>query len=456
VEELEKEETLSLCERAVKAAEKNGADEAEAYICQIYKTAIDIERGQIVKTVTYTDKGLGVRAVYNKAVGFAYTNLLTKEKIEEAASKAFSSAKASKPDPNWKSFTMRKCLINVYKTFDGRILELSSEELVDIASRMLQTATEKDERVFVVDGEVEASCATKAIFNSYDVSGYDKGTFISCGLAAVAREANYVTPVCFEFDAKRTLDIDPEWVGNETARLTSSALKAEKVVSKPYTVVFTQLAVQLLLNYTLVNAVKADYVQRNQSALKGKIGEKVASENVTIYDDGILEGGFRTWRFDDEGVDRRKTIVVEKGVLKSFLYDNYTARKEEVDSTGNAYRGGNTPYMETPSIESTNFRFVPGNKSTDELISEIDSGLLVYLLQGAHSSNPVSGEFSVVAVPSWKIEKGEIKTAVKGAMLSGTVFEVLNNVSALANNERQVGTLVAPWIRVENVKVIGR
>jgi PmbA protein len=213
---------------------------------------------------------------------------------------------------------------------------------------------------------------------------------------------------------------------------------------------------QLLLSYTLVNAVKADYVQREQSALKGKIGEKVASENVSIYDDGILEGGFRTWGFDDEGVDRRKTVVIEKGVLKNFLYDNYTAGKDEVESTGNAYRGGNAPYVETPSIEATNFQFTPGNKSTDELISEIDSGLIVYFLQGAHSSNPVSGEFSVVAVPSWKIEKGEIKNAVKGAMLSGTVFDVLRNVSALANNQRQVGALVAPWISVENVKVIGK
>jgi PmbA protein len=456
VAELRKEEMLSLCEKAVRTAERSGASEVEAYICQILRTSVGIERGQIVKTITHVDQGLGVRATYNKAIGFAYTNLLTEKTVEEAASKAFSSAKASQPDPYWRSFTTRKCFANVQKTFDKKILELSSEELVGLATRMLQTATEKDKRVFVVDGEVEASYAAKALFNSYDVSNYDKGTFISCGLAAVAREANYVTPVCFEFDAKRTLDIDPEWVGSETARLTASALKAEPIPSKTYTVVFTQLAMQLLLSYTLVNAVKADYVQREQSALKGKIGEKVASENVSIYDDGILEGGFRTWGFDDEGVDRRKTVVIEKGVLKNFLYDNYTAGKDEVESTGNAYRGGNAPYVETPSIEATNFQFTPGNKSTDELISEIDSGLIVYFLQGAHSSNPVSGEFSVVAVPSWKIEKGEIKNAVKGAMLSGTVFDVLRNVSALANNQRQVGALVAPWISVENVKVIGK
>ncbi|RLG92236.1 hypothetical protein DRO34_02745 [Candidatus Bathyarchaeota archaeon] len=453
---LDREEILSLCEKAVKVAERHGADEAEAYFCQTSRTAVGIERGQLAKSVSHIDQGLGIRAVYNKAVGFAYTNIVAEKAVEETAGKAVNSAKASQPDKDWKGFPDKRCLINVEETFDGKILELSSEELVNLATRMLDTALEMDKRVFVTDGEVESVYAAKALVNSYDVSNFDQGTFASCGLATLARDVNYVTPVCFEWDAKRTFEINPEHVGREAARLAVSALKAETVPTKPYTVVFAQVAMQLLLSYTLINAVKADYVQREQSALKGKIGERIASENVTVFDDGILKGGLRTWRFDDEGMERRRTAVMEKGVLKSFLYDNYRAKKEGVESTGNAYRGGAAPYMEVPAIEATNFRFAPGNKSADELVSEIDSGILVYFLQGAHSSNPVSGEFSVVAVPSWRIEKGEIKNAVKGAMLSGTVFDVLKNVSALANNERQVGALVAPWIRVENVKVIGR
>lgn len=453
---LKKEEILNLCEKAVKTAERSGAEEAEAYFCQISKTAVGIERGQIVKSGAHVDQGLGIRAVYNKAVGFAYTNILTEKTVREAALKAASSAKASQPDKDWGGFPTKACFVNVQKTFDRKVLELSSEELVDLATRMLDAALETDKRVFVTDGEVESVYAVKALVNSYDVSNFDQGTFASCGLATLARESNYVTPICFEWDAKRSFDLDPEWVGREAARLAVSSLKAETIQTKHYTVVFAQVALQLLLSYTLMNAVKADYVQREQSALKGKIGEKIASEKVTIFDDGVLDGGLRTWRFDDEGTERRKTLVIEKGILKSFLYDNYRARKEGVKSTGNAYRGGTSPYVETPSIETTNFRFIAGNKSKEELIGEIDSGMLVYFLQGAHSSNPVSGEFSVVAVPSWKIENGEITNGVKGAMLSGTVFHVLKNISALANNERQVGALVAPWISVENVKVIGK
>jgi PmbA protein len=99
---------------------------------------------------------------------------------------------------------------------------------------------------------------------------------------------------------------------------------------------------------------------------------------------------------------------------------------------------------------------MPRNKSPEELIGEVDEGLLVYYLQGAHCSNPASGDFSVVTAPAWKVENGEIAYATKGVMLAGNIFQVLKNISALADNERKIGQLVAPWVLVENVKVIGK
>ncbi|RJS80630.1 TldD/PmbA family protein, partial [Candidatus Bathyarchaeota archaeon] len=113
-------------------------------------------------------------------------------------------------------------------------------------------------------------------------------------------------------------------------------------------------------------------------------------------------------------------------------------------------------YLSTPKIEATNFHLLPGKKSPEELINQVKEGLIVYFLQGAHSSNPASGEFSVVATPAWKIENGKIAYATKGAMLAGNIFQVLKNISALANNERKIGQLVAPWVLVENVKVVGK
>jgi PmbA protein len=203
----------------------------------------------------------------------------------------------------------------------------------------------------------------------------------------------------------------------------------------------------------LINAVKADNVQRNQSPFQGKIGERVASETVTIHDDGLFPAGLRTWAFDGEGTPHQKTTIIEQGVLRNFLYDNYAAKKEGKESTGNASRAG---YLSTPNIETTNFHIMPGTETAEQLLNEVDDGLIVYYLQGAHSSNPVSGEFSVVATPAWKIKKGEITHPTRGVMLAGNIFEVLKNVSVVANNERKMGQLIAPWILVENVRVIGK
>jgi PmbA protein len=451
---LEKDQMLHLAENAVKIALKKGAAEAEAYVYEGQATSVGIERGQITKSNRIIDRGVGIRVSVNKAVGFAYTNIIEGQNaIEDTILKALSAARASKPDQDWNGFPEKKPYAAAEKTYDRKILELHSENLVDIASSMLDAAVSVNKRVFPIEGGAGAAYIASAIANSKGISAFDRGTIMECSLAVVAKEKTKVTPVCFEFNAERAYDVDPAWVGKEAARLAVSALKTKRIKTETTKLVLTQFALQELLYFTLINAVKADNVQRNQSLFKGRIGEKVASENVTIYDDGLFPGGLRSWAFDGEGTSHQKTALIEEGVLRGFLYDNYAAKKEGLESTGNASRAG---YLSTPSIEATNFHITPGNKTPDELMSEVDDGLLIYYLQGAHSSNPVSGEFSVVATPAWKIRKGEIAHSTRGVMLAGNIFEALKNVSVIADNERKIGQLIAPWIIVENVKVIGK
>jgi PmbA protein len=451
---LEKNQMLSLAENVVKKASKQGAMEAEAYIYEGQSTNVGIERGQITKTSTIIDRGLGVRVIINKAIGFAYTNIIEGQKaVEDTIRGALSAAKTSKPDQDWKGLPEKKTYGTAEKLYDPKILELRSEGLVEIASGMLDAAINVNKRVFPIEGGTGAAYLTSTVANSNGVAGFERGTIMECSLAAVAKEGNTVTPVCFEFNAGREYNVDPEWVGKEAGRLAVAALKTKRVKTETTKLILTQFALQELLHFTLINAVKADNVQRKQSPFQGKIGEKVAAENITIHDDGLLPGGLRTWAFDGEGTPQQKTTLIEKGVLRNFLYDNYAANKENKESTGNASRAG---YLSTPSIEATNFHIKTGNKTPDQLITEVDNGLIIYYLQGAHSSNPVSGEFSVVATPAWRINKGKITHATRGVMLAGNIFEVLKDVTATANNERQIGQLIAPWILVENVRVIGK
>jgi PmbA protein len=318
---------------------------------------------------------------------------------------------------------------------------------------MLDAATGIDKNVFPVEGGVGSGYVANAVANSNGVNGYDRGTIVECSLAVLAKSADATTPICFEFNASRDYTLDPIWVGREAAKLASTAQKPKPVETKTAKVILTQFALQDLFAYTLMGAVKADSVQRNQSPFKGKIGEQVASEDLTIFDDGLYPAGLRTSMFDGEGVPRQKTPVIEKGVLKNFLYDNYSARKDGVESTGNASRAG---YLSTPSVDASNFRIVPQNMTPEQMLKEVGDGLIVYYLQGAHSSNPVSGEFSVVATPCWRIKNGEVAHSCQGVMLAGNIFELLKNITVVGGNERQMGTLIAPWVIAENVHVIGK
>ena len=451
---LEKNKMLDLAENAVQAALKKGAVEAETYVYEGQATNIGIELGQINKTNRIIDRGLGIRVVVNKAIGFAYTNIVDDPNaVERAIVSALSAARASKPDSDWNGLPEKKLYSITEKTFDEKVVALGSEDLVNVAATMLDAAIAVDKRVFPIEGGIGSAYISSAVANSNGILGFDKGTVVECSLATLAKEGGKVTPVCFEFNAARNYDVDAAWVGKEAAKLAVSALKTKSVETKSGKVILTQFALQELLAYTMVNAIKADNVQRNQSPFKGKLDEKVGSENLTICDDGLFAGGLRTWTFDGEGVPHQKTAVIEKGVLRNFLYDNYSAKKDGKESTGNASRAG---YLSTPGVDTTNFHIMPGNKTSDEMLSEVDDGLIVYYLQGAHSSNPVSGEFSVVATPAWKIKNGEITHSSRGVMLAGNIFEVLKNISTVGSNERQMGSIIAPWIEVENVRVIGK
>ena len=451
---LEKNIMLNLAENTVKAALKLGAAEAEAYVYDGQAVNIGVELGQISKTNRIIDRGIGVRVVANKAIGFAYTNIINDQgAIENVVARALGAAKASKPDPDWNGLPQKKPYSGTEGTFDEKIVALSPEDLVKVTSTMLDAAGGVDKRVFPVEGGVGSGCVSAAIANSSDITGYDKGTIVECSLATLAKEGGAVTPICFEFNAARNYRLDPEWVGKEAAKLAVSALKPKPVETKKAKVILTQFALQDLFAYTLMGAVKADSVQRNQSPFKGKIGEQVASENLTIYDDGLYPAGLRTSVFDGEGIPRQKTPVIEKGILRNFLYDSYTAKKESKESTGNASRAG---YLSTPGVETTNFHILPSNKTSQQMLSELGDGLLVYYLQGAHSSNPVNGEFSVVATLCWRIKNGETAHPCRGVMLAGNIFDLLKNVTVVGGNERQMGSLIAPWVMVENMRVIGK
>ncbi len=274
----------------------------------------------------------------------------------------------------------------------------------------------------------------------------------------MARSKTAVSPMCFEFKASRKYEPDPKWVAKEAARFAVDSINIGKAEPGKSSVLFDPFALQSILSFTLIQSVRGDIVARGRSIFKGKIGKRVAGENVTTYDNGILPGGLRSGKMDMEGVPRQKTPIIDKGVLRSFLYNNYWASLEGKESTGNAGRGGGglslPPYGTIPNISPTNIQLKAGTFTEEELLEEVKNGYYVRSVQGAHQSNPETGEFSVALAPAWRIQKGKITHAVKGVMIAGNAYDMLKKISALGKETRQVGTFITPKMVISELNVI--
>ncbi|WXG40205.1 MAG: TldD/PmbA family protein [Candidatus Freyarchaeum deiterrae] len=445
-------EILGKVEGMISFAEQMGADEVELFVASGKSFEIEVRLGQITSSSSIIDSGVGIRVIVNKTVGFGFCNSLDEKKLKEITEKTIQIAKSSKPDNNWSELPYPSSFPVVRGIYDKRIPELMAEDMVEITGRMLQAASEYDKRVMPYWGGAGSGHAISAIINSHGVEGCEKSTAMGCMMGTIAQEGSTVSTECSEADYKRSFNINPENVGREAAKLAVDSLKPKKAETGNYTVILSQDALVSLLSYTLIPTISGDNVIRDKSAYKDKKNTLVASETLTIDDDGTMEKGLSTSAFDGEGTPAQKTSIIEKGILKNFIFDNYFGRKAKTQSTGNARRRG---YATTPIIAPTNLCVENGDKTSDEMIAEIDNGFFVRDVQGAHSSNPESGEVSVVATPCWKIEKGEIKNAVKGAMLAGNIYNMIKDIKSIGNNIRQIAYMVSPWISFNQIRIVG-
>ncbi|NIW10653.1 MAG: hypothetical protein GWN33_08845, partial [Gammaproteobacteria bacterium] len=201
-----------LCEKALKSAEKLGAKEAEALIVARRAIGVEIERAEIKTSSDVEDVGLGVRAVTNQKIGFAFTNILTDKEAEKTAKRAVEASKASPKDRNWQQLPEKHTYPTVRDTYDERITQFTSNEAVDLCQTMINTACEVDKRVLPAFGGAQVTISEGLCLNSHGVKAEDKGTSLVCSLGTIARSKTAVSPECFEFKASRRYAPDPKWV----------------------------------------------------------------------------------------------------------------------------------------------------------------------------------------------------------------------------------------------------
>ena len=330
------------------------------------------------------------------------------------------------------------------------VYSLSGEQRIDYARRAEKAALAVDKRINTSEGgSFDAADGRKALATSHGFVGEYRNSYCSVSAVPVAQEGGSMQRD-YWYSVARTLKKldDPEQVGRIAAQRTLRRLGARKVKTAKVPVILDPLMARSLLEH-IFEAVNGDSIYRGASFLAGKLGERVAGENVTVIDDGTLRGGFGTSPFDSEGVPTRRTVVIENGVLKSYLLNTYTAKKLGLQTTGNAARGlaGN------PSIGIGNFFLQPGTKKPEDIIAGVPEGLYVTEFLG-FGVNLVTGDFSRGASGLW-IAGGELTYPVEEITVAGNLQDMLLNIAEIGSDLEFRGAVAAPTLRLDGLTVAG-
>jgi PmbA protein len=260
------------------------------------------------------------------------------------------------------------------------------------------------------------------------------------------------------YSSARTLQLldSPESVGKEAARRTLRRLGARRVPTQKASIVFSKEMARSIMG-NIFEAANGDSIYRSASFFTGMLGERVAGENVTVIDDGTLVfekdgiryGGFGTSPYDSEGLESRRTVVIEKGILKNYLLNTYTGRKLNMPSTANGSRGlaGN------PGIGSGNFYLEAGAQTPREIIADVKTGLYVTETMG-FGVNLVTGDYSQGASGIW-IENGVFTHPVEEITIAGNLKEMYKNIVAIGNDLIFRSSAASPTIRIEGMTIAG-
>lgn len=435
---------FEIAQKALGYTTKAGADEAEIYCIMGRSVTIDVQKDEIDLVKESLISGIGIRAIVKGAVGFSSTN--DPSRVEEACILAVKSARVRKGDPEWSALPGKKKCPVVRDILDRKLVNIDIESCIEYTAQLIEGAKSVPV-VSPTSGNFMSLNSTTLILNSNGVEVKEEDTFVNASIDTATKGAEMSTGS--EFDASRMLDIDFYKIGKDAALLASRSQNGVSAGTGDMTVLLEPMAFADIFENTFLTSLNADNVQKGRSSLTGKMGSVIAHENLSLIDDGTLSGGIGTASTDDEGTPSGINELVKNGTLNSFIYDCYTAGKEKRESTGNAVRGS---FTSTPSISVRNLIV---DYPTSDILGETRNGVIVNSVIGAHTANPISGDFSVEARNSFLIKDGEVASPIKSMMISGNIFELLKNIDGAGKDIRRMGNVITPTLRVSKLKVIG-
>jgi len=406
-----------------------GADFAEVYYEDRTVNALTVEDGRPDRSWSGLRSGVGIRLVRGDTTSYAHTNDLTDEGLREVARAAAHGARAG---------TERPIDLRSRGTFGHQVKRPpAGVALAEKAERLLDA----DEAARKVDGRVRQVLLNYRdvghriiIANTEGLLVEDHRSYVLMTISVIAAQNGRfqmgfrsMGETCgFEAFERHS----PKDLGRKAARQAITNLEARPAPSGAMTVVITSGWGGVLFHEACGHGLEADAIERNSSVFAGRLGREVASPLVTLIDDGSLEGGWGSLGVDDEGNPTQKTVLIERGVLKSYMYDRETARRAGRRSTGNGRRES---YSNIPIPRMTNTYIAPGEATPDDVIAETGRGLFVKDLRGGQV-NTATGDFVFTVSEGYLIEGGRLTDAVQGATLIGNGLETLRNIDMVADD----------------------
>ncbi|MBN1221895.1 MAG: TldD/PmbA family protein [Candidatus Aminicenantes bacterium] len=435
-----------LAESLVSAARANGADEAEVTVLEISEFNVEVRLGEIESLTEAGTRSLSLRVIKDKKTAYTSSSDLSKASLKRLVANAVKRAELANPDTysGLPRFQRDEVDIEALNLFDPRIPDLSLKEKIGLAKETERLGLQ-DHRITNSHGaSFETRVMKTVIANSLGLSQNYKETY--CGLSLGLQAGETDTKVeDFWASAKRQFKelASPEDIASKCIKRTVRQLRARKIPTQRIPVVFEPTMTSWLLGF-LFACVSGTSIYQKTSFLSDKLGEKIADKNISIYDDGLLPGLLGTTPFDSEGVPTKKTVVIEKGVLKNYLCNTYAAKKLGLSSTGNADGTGVGPH---------NFYLEAGLTSPEEIIASLDKGLILIRTLG-HGLNPITGDISRGAFGLW-VENGEILFPVSEITVSGNLGKILQGIELIGNDLEFRGPVSGPTLKVRELTIAG-
>jgi PmbA protein len=441
-----------IAENIVKQALKSGADEAEAYLENLREFELDVRNGDVETIKQATSKGVGLTVFKDKKLGFSYTSDFSDESLGEFAKKTVQLALVADSKP-WNGLPdLKEGKIQDLDLYDPSISEIPNEKKIKIAKEVEKIALASDKRITKTDGGFFGDSERETIIvNSKGVSRFTKTSGIYFGASVIAGEGSDMQSGGWGSSKRYFKDLDTiEKVAKKAGQRAVEKLGAKPVETQKAPVVYDRYAARSFW-YGILFAMNGDSVYKKTTFLMDYLNKPIASELITLIDDPTLPRHIASVPFDGEGNITRTNILIDKGVLKMFLYDSITARKAGVKVNTIARRYG---YRSTPSAGFLNILVKNGNMSRKKIISEIKNGFYVTGLRGIGIDIP-TGNYSCGASGFW-IKDGEIAFPVDGVTLGGNALDLLKNIEIVADDIDIRGGLNSPSFKIAEIAIGGK